>query len=330
VTVSVVDRVTLNAGNDSTICQTDTIRLNPISDGLHYKWTPAISLNSDTAKNPLANPLTNITFHVIASIGKCNTSGDVAIRVVPYPNANAGNDTTICFPRSYQLHAAGGSSYLWSPPVFLNDTHIADPVTTPSQSIRYVVAVSDVLGCPKPSFDSVIVNVEKIVADAGPRDTNIVVNQPLQLFGTGAEVFLWTPSTGLNNPDIGNPVAILSESQEYVLHVQSDAGCKATDTIDVIVYKVKPGLYVPNAFTPNGDGDNDIFRPIPIGMKSIKYFRVYNRRGQLIFSTSVQNKGWDGTFKGAPQDADVYVWIVEGVDYQDKVIFQKGSVTLIR
>ena len=330
VQVNVVDRVTLNAGNDSTICQTDTVRLNAVSDGLHYIWTPAVSLNNDTAKNPLAVPLSNTTFHVIASIGKCNASGDVMIRVVPYPKANAGNDTTICFPASYQLHATGGSSYLWSPVNFLNNPNIPDPVATPPQSIKYIVAVRDILGCPKPVFDSVVVQIEKLVADAGPRDTNIVVNQPLQLFGTGAELFLWTPSTGLNNPDIANPVAVLSENQQYVLQVKSAAGCTATDTINVTVYKVKPGLYVPNAFTPNGDGINDVFRPIPIGMKSIKYFRVYNRRGELIFSTSIQNLGWDGTFKGAAQDADVYVWIVEGMDYQGKVIFQKGSVTLIR
>ena len=112
----------------------------------------------------------------------------------------------------------------------------------------------------------------------------IVVNQPLQLWGTGAELFAWNPPTGLNNPDIANPVAILTENQQYVLTVQSPAGCSATDTINIIVYKVKPGLYVPNAFTPNGDGNNDVFRPIPIGMKAINYFKVYNRRGQLIFS----------------------------------------------
>jgi gliding motility-associated-like protein len=330
VRVNVVDRVTLNAGNDSTICQTDSVRLNTVSDGLHYVWTPAVLLNNDTAKNPLAMPLLNTTFRVTASIGKCKTSDDVAIRVVPYPNANAGEDTTICFPRSYQLHATGGISYLWSPSTFLTNPNIPDPIATPPQSIRYIVAVRDVLGCPKPAFDTVVIQVEKLVADAGPRDTNIVVNQPLQLFGTGAEQALWKPSTGLNNPDIANPVAILSENQQYVLRVQSAAGCSATDTIDVIVYKVNPGLYVPNAFTPNGDGKNDVFRPIPIGMKFIRYFKVYNRRGQLIFSTSVQNKGWDGTFKGAAQDADVYVWIVEGVDYQDKLIFQKGIVTLIR
>ena len=330
VVVNVVDKVTLYAGNDSTICQTDSVRLNPISDGLHYIWTPGATLNNNTLKNPLAAPLTNTTFHVIASIGKCNAADDITIRVVPYPNANAGLDTTICFPSSVQLHASGGVSYLWSPTAFLSDPDIADPIATPPQSVQYTVAVSDVLGCPKPAFSSVLVSVEKIVADAGPRDTNVVVNQPLQLNGTGAETFAWNPPTGLNNPDIANPTAILSESQEYVLKVQSAEGCSATDTINVTVYKIDPGLYVPNAFTPNGDGINDVFRPIPIGMKSLKYFRVYNRDGQLIFSTSIQNKGWDGTFKGKRQDADVYVWIVEGVDYLDKVIFQKGSVTLIR
>ena len=249
---------------------------------------------------------------------------------MPYPKANAGIDTTICFPKSYQLHAPGGNSYLWAPSNFLNNPGIPDPVATPPQVYRYVVAVKDILGCPKPAFDTVLLLVEKIIADAGPRDTSIVVNQPLQLFGTGAESFSWNPPTGLNNSNIANPVAMLSENQEYVLRVQSSAGCTGTDTIDVIVYKVNPGLYVPNAFTPNGDGNNDIFRPIPIGMKAIKYFKVYNRRGQLMFATTTQNKGWDGTFKGSPQDSQVFVWIVEGVDYQDKVIFQKGTVTLIR
>lgn len=330
VVVKVVNSVSLNAGNDSTICQTDTVRFNTVSDGLHFLWTPSATLNDNTAKNPLAAPLSTTTFHVIASIGKCNVSDDITIGVVPYPKPHAEYDTTLCFPASVQLHASGGNSYVWSPATFLNNPNINSPVATPSQSIKYTVAVRDVLGCPKPAYDSVLVLVEKIVADAGPRDTNVVVNQPLQLTGTGAEIFLWTPSTGLSDPNIANPVAKLSESQEYILRVQSAAGCSAKDTIDVTVYKVKPGLYVPNAFTPNGDGINDIFRPMPIGMKAIKYFKIYNRRGQLIFSTNQQNKGWDGTFKGSPQDADVYVWIVEGTDYEEQDIFQKGSVTLVR
>lgn len=330
VKVNVIDKVTLNAGNDSTICQTDSVRLNPLSDGLHYTWTPVSGLNDNTLKSPLAAPFTTTTYHVVASVGKCNASDDITLKVVPYPVANAGSDTTICFPASIQLHATGGVTYLWSPSVFLNNPRIADPVSTPTQSIRYVVAVSDVMGCPKPAFDTVLVEVQRLVANAGPRDTNIVVNQPLQLNATGGELSLWKPSKGLSNPNIANPIAILSENQQYILTVESSAGCTASDTIDIIVYKIDPGLYVPNAFTPNGDGINDIFRPVPIGMKSLKYFKVYNRSGQLIFSTTIQNMGWDGTFKGKPQDSDVYVWIVEGIDYLGKALFQKGSVTLIR
>ena len=330
VVVNVVDRVSLAMGNDSTICQTDSVQLNLISNALHYLWTPAALLLNDTAKKPTAIPLSRTTFNVLASIGKCSTNGNITISVVPYPNANAGPDVTICFPGTAQLNASGGSSYTWSPAVFLDDPDIKDPISMPSQSVSYTVRVTDVLGCPKPAFDTVLVNVEDIVADAGPRDTIVVVNQPLQLTGTGAEAFTWMPAFGLNNPGIANPVATLSDNQQYVLLVKSAAGCSSTDTINVIVYKVKPGLYVPSAFTPNDDGLNDVFRPVPIGMKSIKYFKVYDRRGTLVFSTTVQNKGWDGKYKGAPQDSQVYVWIVDGEDYQGKEIFQKGTVTLIR
>ncbi|MDQ2720816.1 MAG: PKD domain-containing protein [Bacteroidota bacterium] len=332
VNVKVVNQVFLDAGKDTTICLTDSIRLDAVSNGLHFIWSPSSTLNSDTTEYPIVKPFTNTTYKVIASIGKCNTSGDVTVKVVPYPKADAGKDTSICFPKSYQLFASGGSIYLWSPSTFLDNPNISNPVTTPSQSIRYVVQVNDILGCPKPVFDTVIINVEKLLADAGPRDTSIVVNQPLQLYatGAGAEFFTWSPSTGLSNSNVQNPVAILSDNQQYILNISSTAGCTASDTINVNVYKVKPGIFVPNSFTPNGDGLNDVFRPILIGMKSLDYFRVYNRGGQLMFYTNIQNKGWDGTYKGAAQDPAVFVWIVEGVDYLGKTIFQKGSVTLIR
>jgi len=331
VKVNVVNSVSLNAGNDTTLCLTDTMKLNLQSNGLHYIWTPAVSLSSDTAKNPLANPLVNTTYHVIGNIGKCSTADDITVNVVPYPLAKAGNDTTICFPQSYQLVASGGSIYLWSPSTFLNNPAIANPVTTPTESVRYIVKVNEVFGCPKAVYDTILVKVDKPVADAGPRDTTVVVNQPLQLNGTGAaESFSWTPLTGLNNGEIPNPVAVLFNNQQYVLKIISLAGCTSTDTIDITVYKVKPGIFVPNSFTPNGDGLNDIFRPILVGMKSLHYFKIYNRAGQLIFSSKTQNQGWDGTFKGSPQDSSVFVWIVEGEDYLGKTIFEKGSVTLIR
>lgn len=330
VRANVVSRVLLSLRSDTTICLTDTAIINTISNGLHYVWTPSGSIINDTAKYPVAVPSSNTQYHVISRIGKCSAAADISVNVVPYPKADAGIDTTVCFPKSYQLHAGGGSIYSWSPISFLNNPNIPDPVSSPQGSIRYVVKVNDVLGCPKPTYDSVIITVEKPIADAGPRDTSIVVNQPLQLNGTGAQFYAWSPSKGLNNPDISNPIALLSDHQQYILEVHTLAGCTATDTINVTVYKIKPDLYVPGAFTPNGDGKNDIFRPIPIGMRSLKFFKVYNRLGQLMFSTNIQNQGWDGTFKGSLQDAGVFVWVAEGEDYLGKIIFRKGNVTLIR
>ena len=330
VKVDVVSKVSLNAGKDTTICLTDTVRINVVSNGLHYTWSNAATLDDAQSKNPFATPVGTTTYTVTSSIGKCSATDNVTIKTVPYPNAKAGNDATICASESYQLNVTGGSMYSWSPNIFLDNANIPNPITTPGESVQYIVEVKDVLGCPKPVFDTIYITVEKLVADAGPRDTSIVVNQPLQLNATGAETFTWSPSKGLNNPNIGNPVALLSENQQYILKISSAAGCTAFDTIDVKVYKIKPGLYVPNAFTPDGDGLNDIFRPVLIGMRSLKYFRVYNRAGALVYSTSVQNQGWNGTFQGKPQDSGVFVWMVEGEDYLGNTVFEKGSVMLVR
>ncbi len=330
VRVDVVSKVSLNAGRDTTICLTDVVRLNTVSNGLHYSWSNASTLDDAKVKNPFATPEATTTYTVTSTIGKCSATDRMTIKTIPYPNANAGNDATICASESYQLNVTGGSLYSWSPTIFLDNATIPNPVTTPEESVQYIVEVKDVLGCPKPVFDTIRITVEKLVADAGPRDTSIVVNQPLQLNASGAETFTWIPSKGLNNPNIGNPVALLSENQQYILRISSSAGCTAFDTIDVKVYKIKPGLYVPNAFTPDGDGLNDIFRPVLVGMRSLKYFRIYNRAGAIVYSTNVQNKGWDGTFQGKPQDSGVFVWMVEGEDYLGNIVFEKGSVMLVR
>ncbi|MEO6453737.1 MAG: PKD domain-containing protein, partial [Ginsengibacter sp.] len=94
--VDVKNFVTLNAGNDTSICATDAILLTPVSDALQYKWSPSNSLNNDTFKNPTATPLSNTAYTVIASIGKCNSTDVINVRSTPYPSANAGIDSSIC------------------------------------------------------------------------------------------------------------------------------------------------------------------------------------------------------------------------------------------
>jgi gliding motility-associated-like protein len=87
---------------------------------------------------------------------------------------------------------------------------------------------------------------------------------------------------------------------------------------------------MPNAFTPNQDGLNDVFRPVMAGIAKLDFFRVFNRWGELVFATSEPGKGWDGTFRGGKQDTGTFVYVIEGVDYTGKVILRKGTVTLLR
>ncbi|MFT3981890.1 MAG: PKD domain-containing protein [Ferruginibacter sp.] len=332
VKVNVVDHVTLNLMADTTICLTDTVILRNQSDGLSFTWTPAATLNNATLQSPVATPTAaTTTYHVVARIGKCFSQDDIIIHTVPYPLANAGVDTTICFGDSYQLNATGGSIYNWTPRIFLNNSSIANPVSqSPQQDIQYIVEVRDVLGCPKPVYDTMLLHVARIVADAGPADTNVVIGQPLQLTATGSNHYSWTPVTWLNNPAIFNPVSLPQESIQYVVRVSNDQGCFDTDTINVKLFKIDPDLLVPTAFSPDGDGLNDVFRPIVIGMRSLDAFRVYNRWGQLVFTTTQPGYGWNGEFKGQPQAAGTYVWYAEGVTYLGRKIEKKGSVILIR
>ncbi|RYE22670.1 MAG: PKD domain-containing protein [Sphingobacteriales bacterium] len=329
--VRVVDRVTLNAMPDTTICLTDPVKLSVISDGLQYTWTPAATLDNPALQSPVATPTDTTAYHLIARIGKCFARDTITVSTVPYPLANAGADNEICFGSSVQLNASGGSIYSWSPRLFLNNSNIPNPVSqAPQQSMQYVVTVRDVLGCPKPVNDTMQLIVTRIIADAGPADTNVVLGQPLLLNATGSTNYEWTPATWLSNPTIFNPVSLPQESIKYIVRVSNDIGCFDTDTINVKLFKIDPDLLVPTGFSPDGDGNNDIFRPIVIGMRSLDVFKVYNRWGQLLYSTNKVNNGWDGSFKGAPQSAGTYVWMAEGITYLGRKVKKKGTVILIR
>ncbi len=333
ITVNVKSFVTQFGGPDTSICLTDTVVLKLTSDALNYVWTetPAgNTLNDPTLKNPTAKPLVTTTYHVVGNIGKCIAQDDITITPVPYPVANAGPDNTICLGQSAQLSASGGSIYSWSPTIFLSAANIPNPVSVlPTDNVRYIVTVRDVLGCPKPVKDTMFVFVAKIVANAGPRDTSVVLGQPLQLGASGSTNYAWTPTTWLNDPNISNPVSLPQNDIEYVVRVSNAVGCFDTDSIRVHVFKIKPDLYVPNAFTPNGNGNNDIFKPIPIGMKSMDIFRVYNRWGQMLYSGTGNGAGWDGRFAGKMQETATYVWYAEGTDYLNNKISRKGTVILI-
>jgi len=171
------------------------------------------------------------------------------------------------------------------------------------------------------------VNVYGTKAFAG-NDTVVAINQPLALKAGGGDTYNWSPPDGLDNPRSDRPVAILQKNATYILTASSPFGCETSDTINIKVYK-GPEFYLPNAFTPNGDKSNDVFRPVAVGMRTIDLFHIYNRYGQLVFSGN-NSDGWNGELKGIKQSTGSYIWMIRGIDYTGKQHFKKGTVILIR
>lgn len=170
--------------------------------------------------------------------------------------------------------------------------------------------------------------ISRVHAFAG-NDTIAVVNQPVQLNASGGTHYRWAPGNFLSDALIADPIAILQRDQTFVLTVKNDDGCEAKDTVNIKVFEHLE-VYVPSAFTPNGDGRNDVLHIVAPGLKELFYFRVYNRSGQLVFETKDLLKGWGGRIRDQLPGTSLYVWIMKGVTYLGNVVERKGTVTLIR
>ncbi len=336
--VNVLQFITVDLGPDSTICRTDTFRLHPVSHALGYTWTASTGEVVAPIKYPLVQPLTSTLYYVKANLGKCEDRDTILIKPIPYPVSNAGLDSSICFGTKAFLHGSiVGSSFAWSPLSNLLAANTLNPIAAPASTTKYILTAKDTLGCPKPTRDTVEVTVIRPVVVFAGNDTAIVVNQPLQLnaicnFDNGT-AFKWTPSTGLNNDAIPNPVATLNiaaDSIKYKVRATIPETCYGEDEIVVRLFKTDPDIFVPSGFTPNNDGKNDILKPIPVGISKLEFFSIYNRWGQLIFTTSEIGKGWNGLLGDAQQPSGTYVYMAQGIDYTGKTIFRKGTVVLIR
>jgi gliding motility-associated-like protein len=333
--IALTNDLTLAMGADVTICEGDTIPLPAVTNGLQYTWSPATGLNDATLLHPLASPATNTTYNLTAVLGYCTLIGSVTVRVNPAPIANAGENITICFGNDTLLSGGGGIEYQWFPATYLDDPRAATPVVKkPQGPVTYSLVVKDGNGCRSLNDESVTVTVTAPAKVFAGNDTSIVIGQPFQLLAqdinnSGFVNYTWTPSYGLNNTDIEDPVTVLDRNTKYTVTARTAAGCEGWDEINIKVFK-GPDIYMPTAFTPNHDRKNDLFKPILIGIKKFSYFAVFNRWGQRIFYSTDPGKGWDGTNSGVALQPDMYVWMVEGIGDNKITIQKKGTVVLIR
>jgi gliding motility-associated-like protein len=172
--------------------------------------------------------------------------------------------------------------------------------------------------------------------DIMPDDTTILLGESIQLFGylkpyaldaiTG---YSWTPSTGLSCVDCYNPVAQpYSNNNKYQLTIFYNKGCFASSTVRIKVQN-NLQLFVPNLFSPNGDGANDKFEVFGYGIKDFK-MKIFNRWGEKVFESINQYDSWDGTYKGLMQNPDIYTYLLQVIYLDDKEATRKGTITLVR
>lgn len=336
--VGLTNDLTFTPQNDATICEGSSTQLSINSNAIQYRWSPPAGLNDTTIFNPVANPVVTTQYIVKVIRGVCIAEDTVMVNVNAAPVPSAGVDGFICYGQTYQLQGSGGTVYSWSPSTYLSDPDIPDPIVNPLRSMTYVLTIiSDINGCSSLVTDSMVLDVTPpIKVKTYPYDSIGYPGEQFQLLAVPNDSdvinYSWTPTQGLSNSNISNPnviVGAIGEDIIYQVTASTIAGCKGEGYVRVRSYK-GPDIYVVTGFSPNRDGLNDRFMPFPVGIRELKYFKVFNRWGQLLFSSNKLHEGWDGTLNGKEQPTGVYVWMAEAITNDNKVVTKKGTVTLIR
>lgn len=420
--IKVVSSPRAGITGDTSACVPATLVFNgvllvPDTSAVSWKWDFGNG-NTSTLQNPPAQSYPNAGAFAL-SLVVTNSSGcmDTVIKTIqirPLPLTNAGSDTFLCLGTPVQLMATGANTYSWSPSTYLSCTNCASPFTSTPIDIVYTVTGTTIYGCT--SNDSLFVKVKRpFTVQVTPTDDSLCIGQKVMLHATGAENYLWSPATGLNNNRIGNPIAMPMQSvvykvlgydsvncfrdsatvnitvfpyptvkagadkyiqvrssvtltpvyspdiisllwspsyglncttcpfpiatpfynTTYTIKVTNNGGCSVQDQLTVFVTCGNENVFIPNTFSPNGDGVNDIFYPRGIGLYTIQSMRIFNRWGEMVyertnFFPNDAASGWDGTYKGKIAPPDVYTYIIDIICKNNVVLSFKGNVALIQ
>ncbi len=341
----VVTKLQLLVPNDTTLCIPGTpisISANTFGTTNVYQWS-SNPLFTDTINTSLGNPVLTVspnistTYFIRVGNNSCFLEDTVRVNVFASQFSITGPDA-VCFGDTFQLSVISNSTdsltYNWSPnPEIITGDFTPTISTSPNGTTIYSVTITSSQGCVITLTKRVYVSPLPTMAlgASADRDT-IFEGQSVQLSALPSGfAYSWTPSSTLNNSTSQNPIASPSSTTTYRVRV-TDTGCVRTATITIYILDVicgPPDLYIPNAFTPNGDGDNDELLVRGNNITSMT-LRVYHRWGEKVFETSDQNEGWDGTYKGKECDPAVFVYYLDieckgGETYQEK-----GNVSLIR
>jgi gliding motility-associated-like protein len=327
----------LDAGLDQVICRGTTASLSA-SGANTYQWQTDNTLTCLQCPTPLASPLVNTTYQVRGINGfGCEATDTVRITVKQPFTVQAHLGDTLCKGESLELFANGAELYEWYPAAGLDKADASRPKARPDASVTYRVVGKDDRNCFTDTAYVPMVVYPWPVVSAG-EDQKVGTGSSVTLKATispDATSFRWMPATGLSCIDCLTPVAAPRQSIMYTLEARNEGGCLSRDMVSLHVFCDNSNLFIPNTFSPNSDGHNDVFYPRGKGVFSIRAFRVFNRWGDLVFErTNFQpndiTAGWNGMHKGRMASPDVYIYTLEVVCTNNTIFNEKGNVTLMR
>ena len=232
VTINVNALPVISKSNDTGICVNANVPMFA-SGGASYLWSPSAGLSNPSSSNPVVTPLTSTKYYVtVTNAAGCSKQDSVNITVNSLPVISKSNDTSICMNSQVMLFASGGTSYAWLPAVGLSNPNSATPVATPLSTTKYYVTVSNG-GCAKE--DSVKITVNNLPVISKSNDTSICINAHVPMFASGGTSYLWSPSSGLSNPNLASPLATPLTSTKYYVTVTNAAGCIKLDSVKIKV-----------------------------------------------------------------------------------------------
>lgn len=323
---------------DTTVCTGSLVPLQA-HDGSQYSWLPVTNLQNAATATPVVTALQATKYYVtVTNVFGCVQQDSVRIVVDEKVRLQHSNDVLICRGDQTRLTASGNTTrWEWTPVTGLKSPHSLSTVASPNQTTNYQVVGYSANTCPNDTGFVLVTVADLPVVDLGP-DRTVDAGQVITLSPTvSADVvsYNWWPAGGLNCTGCKAPQFVADKDITYHLRVTTQYGCESADDVRFTVACGKGAVYIPNAFTPNSDGKNDVFTIKGYGIQGVKSFRIFNRWGQIVFkregfSANDRNFGWDGSYNGRPADPGAYVYIVEVTCNEGKTVVVKGTVMLIR
>ncbi len=285
-----------------------------------------------TGTNPqhtyLNSGIYNVKLIISNNFG-CSDSSEVIIESFALPIITTMNDTLICVGDEIQLNAYGAENYDWFPKLFLDDDYTNQPFSEPDSTITYSVTGTDINGCINNS--NVTIAVQQIPT-VNMTDTAVIIGEQVILDAYSDQIltYSWFPDYELNCNNCSSITATPLEPTTYEVTVTDVNGCFSVNYEVFIDILKKYTIDVPSAFTPNGDGINDIIYVQGWGVEDLLLFRIYNRYGEIIFESTDKDIGWDGTYKGKMQGIETYTYEASVRTYEDQILFKRGSIKLLK